>query len=289
MAMATTQRARAKTTVLPDALVVGPQRTGTTWIHRYLEHRGDVALPRHVKETWFFTRYYSRGVPWYGSQFARDLQHNRTIEVAPTYFHHCEVPGRIAEDLGRIPVVCTLRHPAERTLSLYLHMRRYGMTRLPFRDAAEALPELIDSGRYGNHLERWRNRLGAENVLTLFFEDLRSDPDHWTRELCRHLSLEYRPIPAALHERVNESRLPQHHAVAWLGQQVAVTLRSWGLYSVVEGAKRLGFKKHFFGSAGGIPVTELTSEDRRWLLGVLRPEIDHVEQMLGVDLSSWKV
>ena len=78
-------KARAvKHTRLPDLLFVGPPRTGTTWIDAYLRARGDVLLPSRVKETWFFSQFFDRGVDWYGAHFPPCDSPKRSAEVDPT-------------------------------------------------------------------------------------------------------------------------------------------------------------------------------------------------------------
>lgn len=274
---------------LPGALAVGPQKTGTTWIHEYLARRRDVALPRRVKEVNFFHRYYDRGLAWYAGQFPPGSAFALTVEVAPEYFHEPDVPARVARDLGRIPVVVTLRHPVERLHSLWIHMRRYGMTTQPLREAVRRRPEMLDTSRYADHLRRWRDELGEEHVAVLFLEDLQRDPDGFSRKLCTHLGLD--PHPVAVREgrrRVNEAAVPPHPAVAWVGWKTASALRSAGLHQVVERAKSLGLKDVFFGKPGSGEVPRLGPADREWLLELLEPETVKLEHLLGVTLPDWR-
>jgi hypothetical protein len=39
-----------------DFIVVGPLKTGTSWIYNYLSHHQQISLPTTVKETYFFDR-----------------------------------------------------------------------------------------------------------------------------------------------------------------------------------------------------------------------------------------
>ncbi|TFH27229.1 MAG: hypothetical protein E4H00_09735, partial [Myxococcales bacterium] len=50
----------------PDFLVIGPQRTGTTWIHENLRDHPDIGWPR-AKEIYFFSRLKSAGNPKFRS------------------------------------------------------------------------------------------------------------------------------------------------------------------------------------------------------------------------------
>lgn len=281
-------KARAKDKPLPDCLVIGPQKTGTTWIHDYLAWRGDVGLPRHVKEVWFFDRYYARGIDWYSNHFAPRTEGKLITEVTPGYFHCEEAALRIRKSLGTVPVIASLRHPVEKTFSLYLHMRRYGMTKLGLREAAKEHPGLVGSARYAFHLQRWGDVLGEDKVKVLFFEWLKQEPEKYVRELCGHLGLEYRPIPDELRKPVNEASQPSSHSLARFGWKVATFLRSMGLHSTVEQAKSAGLKQVFFGRPGRSEKPRLEPTDRQWLLEELLPEVEALEKMLGTDLTAWK-
>jgi hypothetical protein len=268
-------------------LIVGPQRAGTTWIHDYLASRDDVTLAHAVKETLFFDRNYRRGLDWYAKHF-RGRAGCRIVEVGPTYFHHEAAPERVAADLGRVPVVATLRDPVARTHSLWIHMRRYGMTSLAFADALDRFPELVESSLYATHVERWRRALGATNVHVLFMEQLRDAPAAYAESVCRALDLPVRDLPVGSGTRVNEGSLPRSHRLADLGQKVSDALRSAGLYGVVNAARRVGLKPVFFGSPGERKPAPPTDEERARLLERFLPEIVRLEGMLGVDLAAWK-
>ena len=274
-------------THLPDVLIVGPQKAGTTWIHDLLAARGDIALPRQVKETFFFDRHWDRGVVWYGEHFGPGPAAHR-VEVAPTYFHGQDVPARVAATLGRIPVIVTLRDPVRRVWSLYVHMRRYGMTKLPFHEALARHSELLDSSRYATHLRRWREAVGEDNVHVLLMDDLRRDPHLWADRLAEILRLPRRPIPQGLYGPVNEASMPASHAVARTGWRVSMGLRSLGLHGLVEAAKKLGLKRIFFGKPGGQNLPEPDPAELARLRAELMPEIVATEELTGLDLEAWK-
>ncbi len=272
---------------LPDALIVGPQRAGTTWVHELLAARDDVTLAHEVKETFFFDRNYRRGLDWDAKHF-RPRANTRLVEVGPTYFHHERAPERVAADLGRIPVLITLRDPIARTHSLWVHMRRYGMTSLGFGDALSRFPELVESSLYATHVERWRRALGERNVHVLFMEQLRDAPAAYAAAVCRALDLPDRELPEGLAARVNEGSLPRFHRLADLGQKVSDALRSVGLYGVINAARKIGLKPVFFGSPGERRPPPPTEAERAQLSRRFAPEIDRLEVMLGVDLAAWK-
>lgn len=260
---------------LPKALVVGPMKAGTSWVHDYLHVRGDVALPDGVKETFFFDTRYDKGVDWYASHFGHydSSSHRQCVEVAPSYFHCAEAPARIHDTLGEVPLVVTLRDPVRRAWSHYLHLRRYGYTRLPLREAVAAFPEILEASRYKTGLARWEAIFGREHIHVLWQEDLGQSPDVYARQLCKGLGLDFVPLADGSSSKQNEAAMPASATLAAFGDSAAHFLRSYRLYGVVNAAKRVGLKKLFFGRPGAKTLPTLGSEDAAWLASELAGEV----------------
>lgn len=110
---------------LPSFFVIGPPRTGTSWLHGVLSHGAWLSNP--TKETRFFDRYFHRGVEWYRSHYHGVYTDRRIGEIAPTYFASAEARERIARMIPHARVVCVFRHPVDRVLSLYRLKRAYGL------------------------------------------------------------------------------------------------------------------------------------------------------------------
>ena len=261
-------------------------KCGTSWIQSCLESRSDVCLPRGVKETFYFDRHYRRRqLDWYAEHFRLAGPDQTILEIAPTYFHAAGIVDRVAEALGPIPIVITLRDPVARAFSLYRHMRRYGMTRrATFGEALIHHPEIIESSRYATHLRRWQDRFGTSRVRVVWMETLRRDPFAFANQVCSALDIARPTDPDALPGRINEATIPRHHAVATAGRWAGDLLRRHRLYRPIEIAKSLGIKPLFFGTAEPSPIrqsppsaTESEIERFRNLLGNEWPQIESLK------------
>lgn len=275
-------------TTLPKAIVIGPAKAGTTWIHEYLGARGDVGIPMGVKETFFFDRYFSRGMDWYARHFKHCQGKSLIVEAAPTYFQCLDAPQRIMDNLGSIPLVTSLRHPAKRAYSHYLHLRRFGVTRAEFRRAVEEHPVILDASRYGTHLTRWIQMFGRDRICVLFLDTLVSDPNEFARTLVQHLGLPFETLTEEMCKPANEAAVPYSPGFARIIKSLADTARYYGLYQVVSFAKSLGLKEMIFGKPGSRELPKLSEEDEQWFLTLLVDEMSTTEELLGVDLSHWK-
>lgn len=280
----------ASAAVAPTALLVGPMKAGTSWLYEFLKTRRDVVLPQGVKETFYFDRRFHRKPPeWYLGHFCPEAaaKSSHVLEVAPTYFHHREVPQRVVETLGAIPVVVTLREPAARAFSLFQHMRRYGYTSCrTFRSAVERHPEIVQSSCYSAAISRWERAVGEPNVKVLWMEDLQADPLRFAGRCCEALGIDPPSDPESLPGRINAACRPRCRTVAWLGRTAADALRSYRLYSVVEIAKHWGLKSWFFGTPSR-KREAVTEEDRCWFMDLIEDDLRCFQSRWGRDASHW--
>src|SRR5260221_5972715 len=139
---------------LPDFIAVGPQRTGTTWLHEAMKpHLG---LPRGIKETDFFLKNYAKGMQWYLDYFRGYPGGMLLGEIDPNYFGEDVARERIRKDIPHAKIIVTLRDPVERAYSSYRVMRRDAWTRVRFEETVASNRIIRESSRYAHHLARWQ-------------------------------------------------------------------------------------------------------------------------------------
>ena len=248
---------------LPGALVIGAERTGTTWIHEYLASRGDIGLPYGYKETRFFNEKYDHGIEWYSRQFHSPAENCLIIEADPTY-HWCpEAPRRVLDDLGLVKLVYSFREPASRTFSHYLLWRHSGTISCSFREAVLKYPVLLDASRYATNWKRWLAIFGRENMHPLFLETLAANANQHAAQLCHHLDLPFQAVPPALMCKVHSiSSLPSCNFLARLASKVATTAHGLGLHKAGRFAAKLGIKDLCFGRPGACKLPKLSQRRR---------------------------
>lgn len=276
---------------LPTALFVGPMKAGTSWLYEYFTTRPDVCLPKGVKETFYFDQRFARKQPrWYFDHFRHAEQRQAIIEIGPTYFHHPEAPNRVAQHLGKVPIVVTLRDPAERAFSLFQHMRRYGFTTSNcFREAVAKHPEILASSRYFECLSRWSKAMGPAHVHVLMMDQLKQSPIEFARQACRAIEIEGPAEEDTMPSEVNVAAVPRNFLIARTGWIVGNGLRGLKLYSVVEAAKNAGLKKWFFGRPQSASERRrISNADRDWFISQIIVDIELLESNLAMDLTNWK-
>ncbi len=273
---------------LPDFIAVGPPRTGTTWLHRMLG--GHVGLPRAIKETQFFVWNYSLGLDWYRWYFRGAPRHLPVGEIAPTYFDHPEARERIRTAIPRCRIVISLRDPVTRVYSQYKAWHRAGLVEGPFDYAAQC-DQLGASSSYAFNVREWRKVFGADNVLVTFYDDLRSSPQAYLDSICSFIGIARIDLRQArdADDPVNPSDTgPRSMRLARAAirlRDALVRRRCARLASLLWDGTFL-FRLCLSGGPAQLPLAPEIDADLRERL---RPEIEDLEQLLGRDLSSWKL
>lgn len=270
----------------PSFIVVGPPRTGTSWLHKVLQPYA--TLPSPSKETRFFDLHFHRGFEWYGWHFPR--QHKGPIgEIAPTYFASPEARHRIAETLPQCKIVFVFRNPVERAVSLYKLKIAYGMYRWNFSEALRRDPELITSGLYRTHLSGWRESFPDEQLLVMVYDDLANDPQGFVGRIASFIGLPNLTLPQSQLNRVfSTERMTRPRS--YLATRTATAFADWcksrRLDHLVASVRESALIRLFLG--GGDSLPQLPLQILEELAETFRPEIEGLEAQLGRDLGHWK-
>jgi hypothetical protein len=189
-------KATAALRPLPNFLIIGAQKAGTTALYAYLRRHPQITGPSW-KEVSFFDRHYARGEAWYRGNFPNSLRARGLVgEASPSYLFHPLAPERVAALVPEVKLVALVRNPADRAFSHYQHEVALGREPLSFEDALEAEDERLRGeqermradpvyfsrpwwdytyrarGLYADQLERWLGVFPREQLLIVPNEDL---------------------------------------------------------------------------------------------------------------------
>lgn len=173
--------------MLPNFLVIGAQRSGTTSLFQVLRRHPQVFIPDLKEVNYFFhDNHYRRGVDYYQSVFAAVPPGAQAVgEASPGYICKPGVAQRIQELLPAVKLIAVLRNPVDRAYSQYWDNRRFLAEPLSFAQTMEVAltPEYrhgergyFSRGVYINQLENYLELFPRHNLLVLLFEELKQDP-----------------------------------------------------------------------------------------------------------------
>lgn len=179
--------------ILPDFLIIGAMKAGTTTLYEYLSHHPQVGMSRE-KETDYFIegRGAARGLPWYQAQFTP----GRKVygEASPNYTK-CQafpgVPDRVATLIPHCKLIYIVRDPVARANSQFRHAVLSGEVPIsPEKEMNDQLLQhLIDTSSYNTQIQPWLARFPLKNILFLQFENLISDPSFVLSKIAAFLEI----------------------------------------------------------------------------------------------------
>ncbi len=182
---------------LPDFLVIGATKCGTTALHDWLGRHPQVFI-HPWKEMRFFLDEgrWDKGPDWYRRQFAQAGPNQICGEASNGYARGTEHPGvphRIAELMPDVRLIYVVRDPIVRLASHYRHRLVTGReTRAP-DVAVRSDPGYVETGRYGAELARWLTVFDRSQILVLRAERLFSDPEPQLSRIADHLDIATAP------------------------------------------------------------------------------------------------
>jgi Sulfotransferase domain len=209
---------------LPDFLVVGGQRCGTTSMFKtLLEHPSVVGPPMHKGIHFFDTVDYARGLDWYRGQFPLRATMERrakgaggraiTGESSPYYGVHPLAASRIAAALPDVKLLLLIRDPVERAFSAHTHETARGYEDQPFVKALDLESErttgereriladpayesfslrhhaYTERGQYVEQVERLTGIFGKDRVHVVDADKVFVEPMPVMTEVFDHLGL----------------------------------------------------------------------------------------------------
>jgi Sulfotransferase family len=272
---------------LPNFLIIGAIKSGTTSLYHYLRQHPDVFMSP-VKETWYYWkegeaegRVRIRTRQEYERQFDGVASERAIGEASPQYLHSPTAPARIAADMPEVRLIASLRNPADRAYSSYLGRLRGGWERRSVEEAMRPGTYYVESSLYHAALSRYLGYFDRGHIKVILFDDLIADPHAVLRELYELLGIDDTFL-ADVAEQHNRGVVPRNVAlnevfwksVARLRGLVPPSLRDTGL---AGRAHRLLVKK----------PEPLPPAIRRELLAYFRDDIVKTEALIGRDLSRW--
>jgi hypothetical protein len=277
--------------VLPNLLIIGAAKCGTTSLHQYLDAHPEIAMSRE-KELNFFVegKNWDRGTDWYESQFRPAKVRGEASPAYSAFPFYRGVPERMSRVVPDARILYLVRDPIERIVS---HYRHRALTRPEMGSLGEALedPELcawfVGVSRYSFQLERYLEHFPTEHVRVVDAAELENRRDETLSGIFSFLDVDpafKAPSFDQLYNKgVGETRRNRR------GQLVAnVVSRAVG----PSGASRLAARTPAWLKAGmrtSAPRPVLPDDWRARLEDELRPDVDRLRRHTGLAFSGWSL
>lgn len=215
--------------MLPNFVIIGAQKSGSTLFLKCLGQHPDVFMP--PGEVRFFE---DPDYPGDDTRLLEDLFRGVRGEKAlgikrPGYLSRPEVPARLHRHIPDAKLIAILRNPADRAISAYFHLMKCGF--IPVRSPEDGMKrlldgeyqklfvksaEILDFGFYHRHLARYLQYFDRNRMLILLFDAVRADPLDAVQQAYRFVDVSAGYVPEALAKKGRYNPNPGVYSLARL-------------------------------------------------------------------------
>jgi hypothetical protein len=289
---------------LPNFLIIGAGKAGTTSLYHYLRQHPQIFMSR-IKETNFFAfdgqrdteRFSIRTLDAYTALFSAAAGERALGEASPSYLVYAAAVGRIRQRLPGVKLFAQLRDPSERAYAHYLDNLDRGQERRDFASIIREYRAGVDptagdpgymylaTGFYHRHLTRFLERFPRDQLLIGFYDDFKRDPMAVLRQIFRFLQVAENFSPD-VSKRHNPSGLPRSSMLHTVTRERSLSRATKGLPEPVRrsvmAVGRAIRQRNFI-------KPDLPVETRRELIAVYRDDVSALQDLTERDLASWLV
>lgn len=208
-----------RTRRLPDFMIIGAQKSGTSSLYYYLKQHRQISSS-YVKEVHYFDGglkpnidNFEKGLSWYRSNFPRAemiRKRRKVFDSSPLYLFNPIVPKRISDIIPKVKLIAVLRNPTERAISHYFYEKKLGYESLPIMDAFLAEEERLrpilerqdykhtnfihfsykSRGLYYEQLNRYLKYFSMSNILIIDSASLFSNPESTLQQVFQFIGVD---------------------------------------------------------------------------------------------------
>lgn len=293
--------------LLPNLLIIGAAKSGTTALHEYLAQHPDVFMttpkePRfflvwenreqmeiHEREKRSEHNYYHT-LERYQQLFEKGREHVVRGESSTGYLANPSCASGIKKLVPDVKLIAVLRNPVERAFSNYIMYKNWRMEKKSFE---EAVNEEIATGRenyqqpmrylflgkYADSLKTYYSLFPAQQIKIYLYDDLRDCPMNVIKDSFRFLEVDDSFSPD-ISRRHNVSQINRFAMLPKVNRMLDKAQRGFKKYDLPfleTSVQQIRFYK---------PV--LQTSVRKKLLNYYREEISALEKLLNRDLSNWR-
>ncbi len=306
-----------KHNLLPDFLVIGAGKSGTTSLDKYLNQHPQIFVPQ-VKEPNFFGYENTKIDDLHGNE--DDIKHfvrsTTTLEkylelfkearpdqlkgeTSNTYMYHQEAPNRIKYYMPDVKLIAILRQPASRLYSRFLHLAREN--RLPSEKFSDCVDrnsiwwqrnDLVKEGYYYQNLSRYFELFPAENIRVYLYDEFQNNSEKIMTEIYAFLDVDtnFKPDQSVRYNQSGFVKNKSLNKVIGQGGLISNYMRHMLPKSLLDKIKsNIALKRKLNDLRGkNLIRPELDPEIRRFLtFEVYKDDIIKLQALIKKDLSHW--
>ncbi|PKO05983.1 MAG: sulfotransferase [Chloroflexi bacterium HGW-Chloroflexi-3] len=299
---------------IPNFLIIGAAKSGTTALYRYLKQHPEIFMPdrkephhfsfdditKNTKGPGDYVRTAITDKKEYQSLFSSVNNQKAVGEASPTYIY---VPGtaeRIYSELPNSKLIAILRNPADRAFSAYMHLVRDGYeTVFDFSEALNLENERIKknwgpiwhykkAGLYHEQLTSYFNLFRNNQILIIIYDDYKKDPSRINKSIFNFLNVDESFLPD-MSAKPNVSGIPkniyfQRIMSYFFDRDNIIRTFSRNLFS-----EEIRWRVTSYIRNHNLQKIKMSPEVRSGLVDYFRNDINKLQNLINRDLSHWLI
>lgn len=299
----------SKKFVIPNFLIIGAQKAGTTSLINYLAKHPDIFVPDHKEISGFYhdenynkrfkdypyVRYFDN---WQGQEYAGNAPVNLL------YFAE-ETSKRIYAFNPSMKLIAILRNPVQRAYSAYWYFVRCGLETESFESALKREERMLEHGNfyelmnftyvshglYYHQLVHFLRHFGREQLLILLYDDFKNNPSETLRHIYAFLEVKEYFQSDCLNKQYNVSSRPKKqgiHNFIYRDHPVKKIYKK-----MLPGSFRYKVRMRLIrpilrGNLVPFNYPPMKAPTKQYLARILEESNDKLQKLLRRDLSHWQ-
>lgn len=274
--------------MLPNFLLIGAMKSGTTSLYSSLNSHPEIFMPAN-KEPGFFSDEgaWIKGLKWYESLFARHEAQKAVGEASTNYTkypYYPDVPKRIAGIQPKMRFIYIIRHPIERIYSHYLHNFYAGRETLPVVDALSTNRSYVQVSLYYRQIQQYLEYFPRNNILILLLEDLKENYLLTLKTVFKFLDVDPSNQPRDFDRPRNQTKFKKGRGNLLLRFTKRLPIYDYLAYRISDETKaKFSF---LFRNRVSIPG-KLPAHVYNTLQEEIMPDVENLRNFLKRDLKCW--
>jgi hypothetical protein len=198
-----------KNKIEPNFFIIGAAKAATTSLSSLLASHPQAALVQG-KEPHFFSydHVYNLGWKKYLALFGHCRDQKAIGDASTSYSRIRYYPSTVERIKKHVPearIIYMVRHPLERMESAYVEhaCTRGGQIFTSVNDAVRRQPMIVDSSRYWEVFDSYRQSFGESKIKIVWFEEYITNTLGVFQDVCRFLEIDDTVVPDFERERTN--------------------------------------------------------------------------------------
>lgn len=277
--------------MLPNFLIIGAEKSGTSWLYERLRRHRQIYMPV-VRELDYFGQKGEEAatLEWYQDHFQ---EAPAVGEKSPAYMYDPTAADHIARLLPDVKLIASLRHPTDRVYSSYWMSKGLDDIDASFEEIVRENRKMyIGRGRYGEQLDRYLSRFDRDQLLILIFEEVIAHPTDSLNRICSFLGVDNTFYNGQ--EWITERENPSVRARSKMMFEVVRGVAQWMRYTtgarqILDALKATGLTD-LIKSANREPreYPEMNSELQKELDEKYTSTILRTEEIIGREIGAWR-